>query len=134
MNKKPLVLCVDDEKMVLDSLVSQLMNNFGNRFRLETAENSEEAWEVIDEVMAEGHPLSLIISDWLMPIEKGDQFLIKVAQRYPQTRLIMLSGHATEDAVDRANTYANLLTFIRKPWEKDQLIKAVSEALESVGV
>lgn len=127
--KKPVILCVDDEKLVLDSLVNQLRNHFGSTFVYETAENSEEGWEVIREMMADGHDVKLIISDWLMPVEKGDKFLISVAERLPAVHLIMLSGHADEDAVDRARQYANLQCFLRKPWDKEHLIAEVSKAV-----
>ena len=45
---KPVILCVDDEKIVLDSLKSQLKKEFGD-FDLEIAESGEEALEIIEE-------------------------------------------------------------------------------------
>jgi CheY-like chemotaxis protein len=128
--KKPVILCVDDEKLVLDSLVNQLRNHFGSQFVYETAENSEEGWEVIHEMMADGYDVKLIISDWLMPVEKGDKFLISVAEKLPSVSLIMLSGHADDEAVERARQFANMQCFLRKPWDKEQLI---SEVLRAVG-
>lgn len=128
---KPVILCVDDEKLVLDSLVNQLRNYFGSQFIYETAENSEEAWEVIDDMHAQGYAISVIISDWLMPLEKGDKFLIDVANRFPNIALIMLSGHADEDSIERARTYANLRCFIRKPWDKEQLLFEISSILNN---
>ncbi len=127
---KPVILCVDDEKLVLDSLVNQLRNHFGSQFIYETAENSEEAWEVINDMFSQGYPISLIISDWLMPIEKGDKFLIDVAAKYPSIALIMLSGHADEASVERAKRYANLHCFIRKPWDKEQLLFEINNAVK----
>jgi len=127
---KPVLLCVDDEKLVLDSLVNQLRNHFGSQFFYETAENSEEAWEVINEMMGLGYPIKLIISDWLMPIEKGDAFLIAVANKHPEIVLIMLSGHADELSVQRAQQYANLQVFIRKPWDKEHLVHEINIALK----
>ncbi len=130
-DKKPVILCVDDEKLVLDSLINQLRNHFGGKFIYETAENSEEAWEVINELMKDGFPISLIISDWLMPLEKGDGFLVSVSQKHPKVALIMLSGHADDEAVDRARKYANLHGFVRKPWDKAQLIHEVERAMSA---
>lgn len=127
--KKAVILCVDDEKLVLDSLVNQLRNHFGGQYNYETAENTEEAWDVINELRENGQEFKLVISDWLMPLEKGDQFLIDVAAEMPTTALIMLSGHADEAAVERAKHYANLRIFIRKPWDKDHLLGEVEKAL-----
>jgi DNA-binding NtrC family response regulator len=129
MEKKAVILCVDDEKLVLDSLVNQLRNHFGSTYLYETAENSEEGHEVINDMIGQGHEIKLIISDWLMPVDRGDKFLIEVYGELPGTALIMLSGHADEAAVDRARTYANLHCFIRKPWEKDHLLAEVERAL-----
>lgn len=126
---KPLILCVDDEKLVLESVVSQLRTHYGNRFVYETAENVVEALEVIDDYLERGQQPAIIISDWLMPITQGDQFLIDTHQRMPESALIMLSGHADEEAVDRAFRYANLHTFIRKPWDKDDLLQAIESIL-----
>jgi DNA-binding NtrC family response regulator len=129
MSKKKVILCVDDEKIVLNSLVTQLKNHFGNHYLYEMVENTEEGWEVIEEILEEGDELALVISDWLMPLEKGDQFLIDVHARLPSAALIMLSGHADEASVDRARKYAHLRCFIRKPWDKEELIREVETAL-----
>jgi two-component system response regulator HupR/HoxA len=64
-----------------------------------------------------------------MPIEKGDSFLIRVAQNYPDIRLIMLSAYADEEAILRAERYANLFAFIRKPWEREVLLSTIQKAL-----
>jgi CheY-like chemotaxis protein len=127
--KKPVILCVDDEKIVLDSLVNQLRNHFGSRFVYETAENTEEGWEVIEELTEQEYEFKVIISDWLMPIERGDKFLIDISKKVPRAALIMLSGHADEESVERARQYANLQAFIRKPWDKEVLLSEVETAL-----
>lgn len=127
--KKPVILCVDDERVVLLSLTNQIRNYFEDRFLIETAENTEEAWDVIREMHEQNLEIKFIISDWLMPIDKGDKFLIDVFQRYPHIVMIMLSGHADEEAVLRAQKYANLACFIRKPWEKDELIREILKGL-----
>jgi len=127
--KKDVILCVDDEKIVLDSLVNQLRNHFGGRFLYETAENTEEGWEVINELKEDGVRIRVIISDWLMPIDRGDKFLIEVSQVLGDTALIMLSGQADEEAVEKARHYANLRCFLRKPWDKDELLNEVISAL-----
>ena len=43
------ILCVDDEKMIIVSLVNQLREHFGDRYMYETAMSAEEALLVIDE-------------------------------------------------------------------------------------
>ena len=46
---KPVILCVDDEKMILSSLKDQLKRDFGSEYNIETVESGEEALEVVDE-------------------------------------------------------------------------------------
>lgn len=125
----PFVLCVDDEKSVTDTLISQLESHFGEDFAFEAAEDVDEAWEVIEDLKDEGMPLALVISDWLMPKTKGDEFLLEVHKRWPNAPLIMLSGHADEGAVNEVRAIVPDFTFVKKPWERDELMALVSQKL-----
>jgi DNA-binding NtrC family response regulator len=111
--------------------MAQLTQTFGNRYSYEAFTSAEEAEEYIDEVYAEGSDVHLIICDWLMPRIKGDEFLIRVHKRFPQVALIMLSGQASPEAVERAQKEAHILSFVQKPWDKDYLMNLVQKALES---
>jgi len=126
---RPVILFVDDEKLVLDSLTAQVRAAYEGVYDLEAAQSAEEAWEIIEDYHDRQRRIVLLISDWLMPIEKGDSFLIRVAQKYPDIRLIMLSAYADEEAVRRAERYANLFAFIRKPWEREGLLNTIQKAL-----
>ena len=76
--KKPTILCVDDEQIVLTSLIDQLIHYVGNNYSIEVAESGEEALEVLEELSKEGIEVPLIISDQIMPGMKGDELLIEV--------------------------------------------------------
>jgi len=130
---KKIIMCVDDEKVVLTSLIGQLNNTFGNRFQYEGFTSAEEAWEYIDEVYSEGLTVDLIICDWLMPRVRGDEFMIRVHKRFPDVQLIMLSGQADQESVERARVEANLYKFVSKPWDKDELMADVQTAINNVG-
>lgn len=123
------ILCVDDEVMILDSLKEQLQRSFGDQYLYEVAENVEEAWLIIEELYDEGARLLVIVSDWLMPGIKGDEFLIQVHQRFPEILTIMLTGQVDREAVDRAKTEANLYACLYKPWNEAELIQILSGAL-----
>lgn len=129
---KKVILCVDDEKIVLNSLKSQLKNKFGSTYRYEVAESASEAMEIIEEIHEEYEsPVMLIIvSDWLMPEMKGDEFLIQVHQKYPNTIKMMLTGQADEEAIERAKQYANLRKCLSKPWNEQELLADIHNALE----
>jgi len=128
---KKRILCVDDEKVVLNTLMGQLYQTFGNRYLYESFTSAEEAEEFIDEVYAEGENVDLIICDWLMPRIKGDEFLVRVHKRFPEVRLIMLSGQASPEAIERAQKEAHILAFVAKPWDKDELMSLIQKALET---
>lgn len=125
------LLCVDDEIIVLTALKEQLRRAFGNDFMIDVAENAEEALELLDELAAQGHELLVIISDWQMPGMKGDEFLVQAHQRFPSVIKIMLSGQAEPAAVDRARREAGLHEFLSKPWNADELIDAINQGLGS---
>jgi DNA-binding NtrC family response regulator len=131
---KRAILCVDDEKIVLDSLQDQLRSTFGDEFEYEIAESVDEAWEVIEDLVSQGYEMVLVISDWLMPRVKGDTFLIELHQKYPETVTIMLTGQADPEAVENAYQNANLYAYIRKPWREEDLINYVNNALKKLGL
>lgn len=124
------ILCVDDEVVILDSLKEQLKRCFGDRFIYEMAEGAEEAWEVIEELHEDNIKILIIVSDWLMPGIKGDEFLIQVHQKFPQLITVMLTGQADEAAVERAKKEANLYACLHKPWTEQELTQTLALALE----
>ena len=125
------ILCVDDEIIILESLKEQLKRCFGNQYIYETAENAEEAWEVIEELREDNINIIVIVSDWLMPGTKGDEFLIQVHQKFPNLIKIMLTGQADEIAIENAKKQANLHACLSKPWTEEQLSQVITSAIVS---
>ncbi|MEQ8975575.1 MAG: response regulator [Coleofasciculus sp. C1-SOL-03] len=126
------ILCVDDETVILESLQEQISRHFGEQFMYEAAESAEEALEIIEELNQEGVKIVVIVSDWLMPGMRGDELLVKVHQQFGDITTIMLTGQADEKAIERAKREANLYCCIHKPWRKEELLKIITTALESV--
>ncbi len=124
------ILCVDDEIVILDSLKEQLKRKFGDRFIYEVAESAEEAWEVIEELQKDDVKVIAIVSDWLMPGIKGDEFLIQIHQRFPKLVTVMLTGQADEAAIERAKKEANLHACLYKPWTESELTQIITTAIE----
>lgn len=129
MTKKRAILCIDDETIILDSLKEQIEKNFGDNLIYETAENADEANEVLKELKSKDIDVLVIVSDWLMPGMKGDEFLIETHKNHPDIVPIMLTGHATEENIKNAEDNANLFSCISKPWREDHLIGTVKSAL-----
>jgi DNA-binding NtrC family response regulator len=129
VNPASAILCVDDEVMILDSLREQLHRRFGDHYLYEVAESVKEAWLVIEDLHASGIRLLVIVSDWLMPEVRGDEFLVQVHQRFPDILSIMLTGQADATAIERTRVEANLYACLRKPWQEEELINLVDKAL-----
>lgn len=127
--EKGVLLCVDDEAIVLTALKDQLRRAYGADFVIDVAESAEEALELLDELSEQGHTLLVIVSDWLMPGMKGDEFLIEAHKRFPTVVKIMLSGHAEQAAVDRARREAGLHEFLAKPWNAAELVESINLGL-----
>jgi CheY-like chemotaxis protein len=123
------ILCVDDEMLVLDSLKEQLRRRFGSRYLYETASDAQEAWEAIAELCADGIEILIIVSDWLMPGMKGDEFLAQVHKKHPQIVTVLLTGQADAAAVERARRDANLYACLAKPWCEAELARVIESAL-----
>lgn len=123
------ILCVDDEAIILNSLLRQLQSAFDDTYLYETAENAEEALELIEELNEESTDLLVIVSDWLMPGAKGDEFLIQVHEQFPGVVKIMLTGQADDDAIQRAIDQANLHACLPKPWNENDLVACIQSAI-----
>lgn len=128
---KPVIICVDDEKIVLTSLKNQLTHHFNTQYQIELAESAEETLELIEELVADGCDIPLIIADYVMPGMYGDELLVKVKEKLPATLSIMLTGQATAEAVGKAVNRASLFRYIAKPWQEDDFLLTVSTALDS---
>jgi CheY-like chemotaxis protein len=128
MNEKT-ILCVDDEKTVLISIKEQLKKRLGDDFIIETAESGDEALEILEELVDEETEVLIIVSDWLMPGMKGDEFLIEVHKRYPKIVKVMLTGQADPMAINRAKSQANLFQLLSKPWNEEELINTIKSGL-----
>ena len=127
---KYLILCVDDEREVLDSVLQDLML-FEDNFVVEGAESVTEAKQVIEEMTDEGVRLALILCDHIMPEQTGISFLIELSQNSDtrSARKILLTGQAgLEDTVEAVN-HASLDYYIAKPWKGEALREALVSQL-----
>ncbi|NLW92758.1 MAG: response regulator [Syntrophomonadaceae bacterium] len=126
------ILCVDDEQIILTSLELQLKKHFGNQFMYEFAESAGEAMEIIDDLAENGIRIVLIVSDWLMPGTKGDEFLINVHQQHPEVVKVMLTGQADLDAIEKTRNQADLHCCLYKPWTEEELKEAIVTGVERI--
>jgi len=123
---KPVILCIDDQREVLAALTKDL-EPFAALFDIMDAESAEDAGAVLDQMVARGVPVALIISDHVMPGENGVDFLASLRKRgdLPHTRNLLLTGLATHEDTIRAINESAIDRYIAKPWRRKELLGIV---------
>ena len=83
------ILLVDDERPVLDSLLSSLdWAEYGFK-HIHTAQSADEALDIMT-----SNSIDLLITDILMPGLSGLEMLKIIRSRFPATRCVLLSAHS----------------------------------------
>lgn len=131
LHDKPVVICVDDEPAVLESLRIELRRALGDECIIETAEGAEDALSLMAELKQEDCEVALVLSDYIMPDLKGDELLGRVHEMSPGTLKIMLTGQANLEAVSNALKLSKLYRYIAKPWNPEDLKLTVLDAVHS---
>ncbi|MES2047110.1 MAG: HD domain-containing phosphohydrolase [Pseudomonadota bacterium] len=119
---KPRILCVDDEPNILSSL-RRLFR--GKGYEVLVANSGQEGL-----AMLETEHIDLIISDMRMPIMDGAAFLEKVRARWPDTLRLLLTGFADIQSIINAINRGEIYRYITKPWDDNDIILVVKQALE----
>ncbi|PID56683.1 hypothetical protein CSB45_10675 [candidate division KSB3 bacterium] len=127
---RKVIVCVDDDRALLEGLTQQLDAAFGEEYDVEGAESALEAIELIERLYEEGHVVDMVISDQVMPGMKGDELLERLHVQYPDTIKIMLTGQAGLDSAIHAINNAGLSRYLVKPWDDDEFILAVRDLLD----
>ncbi|HMW38985.1 MAG: response regulator [Saprospiraceae bacterium] len=128
--ERGVIICIDDEKLVLNGLKSQLGHEFGDHYDIEMAESGEEAIELLADLLDKKVYIPIVISDQLMPGIKGHELLIEVHKLSPSTYKILLTGQSDIEAITEAVNKANLYRYISKPWDGKDLTLTVREAIK----
>lgn len=125
-NDQPLattVLFVDDEKRILSALKRLTKDE---DFDVITASSGEKALEILEQTS----DIGLIVSDQQMPRLTGVEVLEKAKVLAPDALRMILSGCSSVstavDAINKGEAYR----FITKPWDDDELLRLLREAVE----
>jgi response regulator RpfG family c-di-GMP phosphodiesterase len=113
---------VDDEPNILSSL-RRLFRQHG--YRVTVANSGAEGLIALD-----AEPFDLVISDMRMAEMDGARFLEQVRIRWPSVVRILLTGYAeigtTIDAINKGEIHR----YISKPWDDNDIVLIVQQALE----
>lgn len=120
--KLPCVLLVDDEELVLSTLRTLLEMEGG--FQILEFSDSLRAIEELGRT-----PVDIVISDYLMPGFNGVEVLKTARSLQPEAMRILLTGFADKQNAIRALNEAGIYQYLEKPWDNDQLLMVLQNAL-----
>lgn len=116
------LLLVDDEEHIIAAL-RRVLRRAG--YNIVSTTDPRKAFELLAQ-----HRVGVIVSDQRMPHMSGTEFLREVKNLYPDTMRIMLSGYTDLKSVTDAINEGAICRFLTKPWEDENLTKAIREAFE----
>jgi len=116
------VLFVDDQPEIIELI----RRHVGAQYDCVYAESGAAALNLLD---TEG-PFAAVVADYSMPNMDGVTLLAEVQRRSPDTVPIMLTAFADLDIAIAALHQGNIFRFLRKPWDRVELDRALSNALD----
>lgn len=116
------ILVVEDDDQVR-SLVRALLA--GEGYRLLEARNGAEGLRMGEEA---GGNLDLLLSDMLLPELSGYDLAVKLRERFPNLKIILMTGYIEGEIVQKCVTELNA-TFLDKPFQPAVLRKLVRDTL-----
>jgi len=117
---KPIILAVDDEPVVLNSVERDLRQKYGREYRVMKSESGEMALAALKQLQARGESVALFIADQRMPEMNGTQFLEQAIELFPEAKKVLLTAYADTEAAIRSINRINLDYYLMKPWDPPQ--------------
>ena len=117
------ILVVDDRHMVRD-VIARVLRQWG--YTVDLAKNGQDA---LDRFAAD--PADLVVLDMFMPVMNGFEALVAFRGRYPDTKVLAMSGggeFVMEDALAQAKKLGahNVLA---KPFSPEEMLETVTGLL-----
>ena len=122
---KELILCVDDDLLVLDNLKQFLIEDFENA-RVVVFDSGKKALDYLERILEKGYALTIAIIDEVMPEMRGTQLLPEIKNISPHTKTILLTGQAGIESIVSVVNKGCLDHYIAKPWDRNNLSIVVS--------
>jgi two-component system cell cycle sensor histidine kinase/response regulator CckA len=122
--RKDIVLCVDDEPIVLRACTIAVAHA---GFRAVIAENGAAGLETF---LALQDEICLVLSDIIMPAVSGIQMADSILQIAPATKILLMSGYSDE-VLERQGRIR--FPFIRKPFIYTVLLDKIRSLIDPPG-
>lgn len=115
------ILLAEDEAL-LRELAETILQQAG--FRVFTAPGAVELRTLIEECREK---IDLLLTDLVMPGLDGQELVGLVKRRWPEARILYMSGYSSEDI----GTLGGDAGFLQKPFTPAELIKKITEMLRT---
>src|SRR5256885_8410814 len=129
--RRPAIVVVDDEPVVLAAVARDLRRGFGERYRIMRAGAGAEGLDLLTQVRARGEQVALLVADQRMPGLSGTDYLVKARELAPDAKRVLLTAYADTEAAIQAINEVALDYYLLKPWDppEEQLFPVVEDLL-----
>jgi thioredoxin reductase (NADPH) len=130
---KPVILTVDDEPVVLNSIERDLRQKYGRDYRILKSDSAAEALDILKQLTARGESVALFVADQRMPEMSGTQFLEQAGGMFPEAKKVLLTAYADTEAAINSINRIGLDYYLMKPWDPPQenLYPVLDDLLDS---
>lgn len=115
------ILIVDDEISIQRSLKRSF---FKLPYQIVTASGADEAFSLLRQ-----NEIDIILSDYKMPGDDGNSFLLRVKEKYPSIIRIMISGYIDKAKLMESLFRFNVVSLFPKPWDNSILLNRIDQLL-----
>jgi DNA-binding NarL/FixJ family response regulator len=124
------VYCIDDDQLITVILKYQLSEALTDTNLILEVENDP---DILMELMilnaADGIEPIVCIVDFQMPIMRGDEVIRMIKEKFPDVKVIMLSGNSNAILVSDLEEDGLLDYYLTKPWNKEDLLEKINLCL-----
>ena len=120
------VLLVEDQDAVA-AVIRAALQHYG--YQVLEARQGGEALALLDR---HGAPISIVVTDVVMPVMGGPELAKRLWQRWPETKVLFMSGY-TERAFSSYAALDPRASFLQKPFMPESLALKVREMLDGSG-
>ncbi len=114
---KPVILTIDDDPAVLQTIARDLRQQYGDRFRIVRADSGKKALEATQQLKLRGNTVAVFLADQRMPEMSGVEFLQQATAIFPAAKRALLTAYADTNAAIDAINKAQLDYYLLKPWD-----------------
>ncbi len=116
------IVVIDDEKEIRDVVAKMLEQEGFNVFCASSFEDIMKFYET--------EKIDLLITDVIMPDMNGDEIGEKLLEKYPEAKVIYMSGYTESTIMDFSLLDKNKI-YLQKPFSRQSLVENVKEILKN---